>query len=68
MKYSLKDIEGKNIRKPRGLNESRRYNFDPAEIVQSESEEAELLDDMEEQVSLRIVRQLSTITDFQPST
>ena len=68
VKYSLKDIEGKNIRKPRGLNESRRYNFDPAEIVQSESEEAELLDDMEEQVSLRIVRQLSTITDFQPST
>lgn len=67
VKYSLDDIEGQKIRKPATLKESRRYNFDPALIVQTESEEAELLDDMEEQASLRIVRQLSTITDYQPS-
>ena len=46
---------------------SQIYNFDPSLVVQSESEEAELLEDMEEQASLRIVRQLSTITDYQPS-
>lgn len=66
VEYSLDDTQGKSIRKLTKLNESRRYNFDPNLVVETESEEAELLEDMEEQASLRIVRQLSTITNYQP--
>ena len=48
------------------LIESRRYNFDPDLVIESESEEADLQEDMEEAISLRIVRQLSTLTDYSP--
>lgn len=48
------------------LMELRRYNFDPDLVIESESEEAELQLDMEEAISLRIVRQLSTITNYTP--
>lgn len=64
--YSLDDPEGKPIRKLTKLTESRRYDFNPEQVVESESEEAELLTSMEEDISLRIVRQLSTITDYEP--
>jgi len=66
--YVLKDAEGRAIRPLKSLVESRRYNFDPANVVEVESEEAELQESMEQDVSLRIVRQLSTITDISPKT
>ena len=66
VRYVLKDLNGKNIRKPSTIRESRRYNFDPEFVIESESEEAELLEDMEQDIALRIVRKLSTITDYQP--
>ena len=66
--YVLKDAEGRAIRPSKSLVESRRYNFDPATVVGTEAEEAELQESMEQDVSLRIVRQLSTITDISPKT
>lgn len=66
VKYSLDDPDGEPIRKLTKLNESRRYNFDPELVVESEAEEAELQESMEEAISLRIVRQLSTVTDYEP--
>ncbi len=64
--YSLDGLDGEKVRKVTSLTESRRYNFDPERVVESEAEEAELLESMEEEASLRIVRQLSTITGYQP--
>ena len=64
--YSLDDQEGNNVRKVTKLKATRQYNFDPERIIESESEEAELLESMEQEVSLQIVRQLSSITDFVP--
>ena len=65
--YALKNPEGGDIRPPKTLTESRQYNFDPEQVVEVESEEAELQESMEQAVSLRIVRQLSVITDYQPN-
>jgi len=61
--YVLNDREGKELRKA-SLQESRRYNFNPEQVIESESEEADLLADMEQDIALRIVRQLSTVTDL----
>lgn len=65
--YSLKNPEGGDIRPPKTLSELRQYNFDPEQVVEVESEEAELQESMEQDVSLRIVRQLSVITDYVPN-
>lgn len=64
--YSLEDQEGEKVRKVTKLAATRQYNFDPESVIESESEEAELLESMEEEVALQIVRQLSSITDFKP--
>jgi LPS-assembly lipoprotein len=64
--YSLVDPEGEVIRKLTKLRESRRYDFNPEQVLESESEEAELLSSMEQDIALRMVRQLSSITDYQP--
>jgi len=63
--YRLQTADEKEIRELTKINETRRYNFDPAFVVETEAEEAELLESMEEEASLRIVRQLSTITDIE---
>lgn len=63
VKYRLEDPTGKKIRKT-SLKETRRYDFDPELVVESESEEADLLLDMEQDIALRIVRQLSSVTDY----
>ena len=65
VKYSLDDPEGNAIRS-NALSEVRRYNFNPEFVVESESEEADLQEDMEEAIGLRIVRQLSSVTDYPP--
>lgn len=66
VKYSLKTPEDENIRPDESLRESRRYNFDPANVVEVEAEEIQLQESMEQAIALRIVRKLSTITDYQP--
>ena len=63
VKYVLNDREGKQLRTAT-LQESRRYNFNPEQVIESESEEADLLSDMEQDIALRVVRQLSTVTDL----
>jgi LPS-assembly lipoprotein len=64
VRYTLKDPSEKNIRPAETVTESRRYNFDPETVLETEAEEAELQESMEQDVALRIVRQLSTITDY----
>jgi len=64
--YALLDPAGTNIRPSTTLVESRRYDFDPETVVETEAEEAELQENMEQDLSLRIVRQLSTITNYTP--
>ncbi len=67
VKYTLLDIANQPIRPSKSLIESRRYDFDPEEVVESESEEAELLEDMEQEMVLKVIRQLAAITDYDPS-
>lgn len=62
--YSLSDPTGVNIRPASTIVETRQYNFDPERVIESEAEEAELQESMEQDISLRIVRQLSSITDY----
>lgn len=64
--YTLDDRDGNFIRETTNVSEIRRYNFDPDFVIESESEERELQESMEEDAVLRMVRQLSTITNFQP--
>lgn len=61
--YRLLDKSGKQIRSSTTVRESRRYNFDPLAVVESESEEAELRQNMEQEAVLKVVRQLASITD-----
>ncbi len=65
--YTLLDSAGNPIRPPASVVESRRYNFDPSAVIESESEEADLLEDMEEEAVLKVIRKLASITDFDPS-
>jgi len=60
--YTLQDLEGLAIRPNTTVSENRRYDFNPEAVLESESEEAELLESMEQDAALRIVRQLSVIT------
>lgn len=66
VKYKFLDAKGRAIRPDAKLTETRRYDFDEQQVVESESEEAELQSDLEESIALRIVRKLSAITDFVP--
>lgn len=61
--YRLDNAAGDVLRASTNLSETRQYNFNPEQVVQSESEEADLLVGMEEAIALRILRQLSSITD-----
>lgn len=61
--YVLSSPEQETIRKA-SLVETRRYNFNPEQVLESESEEEELQSDMEEAIALRMVRQLSSMTDY----
>ena len=62
--YRLETSDGVVIRDVTKLLESRRYDFDPQFVVESEAEERELLESMEEEIVLRIVRQLATVTEI----
>ena len=64
--YQLLTPEGDVIRPVNRVQERRRYDFDPALVVETESEERELQQDMEQDVALKIVRQLSTVTSAEP--
>ncbi len=63
VRYVLEDADGEVLRQVSTVRERRRFDFDPALVVETESEEMELQEDMEREVALKIVRQLSR---FQP--
>jgi len=65
VQYSLDDTEGKVVREKATLRESREYDFDPELVLESETEEEQLLETMEEDVALRMVRQLSAVNYFE---
>ena len=64
--YTLLTPEGDMVRRPQSVSERRRFDFDPALVVETESEERELQYQMEQDVALKIVRQLSTVTSAEP--
>jgi len=59
--YSVFDTENKLLRSPQTLTESRQYAFNPVNIIESEFEEDALINGMEKDVSLRIIRHLSEL-------
>lgn len=63
VRYVLESPEGIPIRSG-VVNDRSQYDFDPDTILETESEEEELIVEMEESVALQIVRQLSTITNY----
>ena len=63
MSYRLEDPAGEKIRSAK-IKETRRYNFNPELVLESESEEADLLTDMEQEAAINIVRQLASVTDY----
>ena len=64
--YKMVDQAGDVVREVKSVRERRRFDFDPTLVVETESEERELQEDMEQDVALKIVRQLSTMTRLQP--
>ena len=66
-RYTIEDAAGQAIRPKSVIRESRRYNFDPDTVIESESEEADLIEDMEDAAVLKLIRRLASITDFDPS-
>ncbi len=65
--YQLLDQADNAIRPDATLRESRRYDFDPQNVIEAESEEADLLEDMEKEAVLKVIRKLAAITDFDPN-
>ena len=59
--YALQAEDGTVIRTS-FLTETRRYDFDPDLVLETEAEEEELIEDMEESLVLRVLRQLSTVS------
>jgi LPS-assembly lipoprotein len=66
VRYQMVDQGGEVVRETKTVRERRRFDFDPNLVVETESEERELQEDMEQDVALKIVRQLSTMTRLQP--
>ena len=66
VRYTLLAGDGSVLRES-ALSDRRRYDFDPDIVLETESEEEELIEDMEQSLALRIMRQLSTITSAQPT-
>lgn len=61
VRYRVVNEEGEELRESR-VAIRRDYNFDPNEVLQAEEEEEALREDMLDQLSQRIMRQLVTIS------
>ena len=59
--YDVLDATGDIITAGRSLQELADFDFNPAEILQEEQEEEAIRENMEEELVLRILRQLSTL-------
>jgi len=60
--YSVNNADGSVLSEEKTISDNRLYDFDPNLVVESEFEEAELLQQMEQEIAYRIVRQLSVLT------
>lgn len=61
VRYRVVDEQGEELRGTR-LALQRDYNFDPNDVLQAEEEEESLREDMLDELSQRIMRQLVTIS------
>ncbi len=61
VKYTVTGPNGDDLRKSVPLRLERDFNFDSTQVLQKETEELELRDDMVKELARRIIRQLSTI-------
>ena len=62
LSYTVTNKGGKNLRQSVPIQTERDFNFDSDQVLQKESEERVLREDMLEDIAQRIIRQLSTIT------
>ncbi len=61
VKYTVTGADGTELRKSVPLRLERDFNFDSTLVLQKETEELELREDMIKELARRIIRQLSTI-------
>jgi len=61
--YDLIDKSGAVYRSAT-LRERRIYEYDPLRVIESEQEEAELVEAMEQELTLKMLRQLATLADY----
>ncbi|MEO0367458.1 MAG: LPS assembly lipoprotein LptE [Pseudomonadota bacterium] len=64
VRYELVGRGGTIVKEETRVKEQRRYDFDPTLVIETESEERALQEDMEQDVALKIVRQLSRATNY----
>jgi LPS-assembly lipoprotein len=62
--YEIVSANGELIRNTRSLTERADYNFDPVLVLGLEVEEIEIREGMEEELVLRILRQLNSIVFY----
>ncbi len=58
--YAVIDRE-QQVLQQNSLQEKRDYTFDPLQVLQQEREEEELIEDMQKELIVRLVRQLSVL-------
>lgn len=63
VEYELLTPDGKLYRNST-LRERRTYDYDPINVIQSEQEEMELIEAMDEEIALKVLRQLATMMDY----
>lgn len=63
--YELVSPKG-TVARNASLREERAYDYDPLLVLETEAEEAKLLDSMEQDIALQIARQLSVMINYNP--
>lgn len=66
VRYKVIASDGKELRDPGPMVVRRDFNFDPNAVLQAEDEERILREDMQSELSQRILRQLTTIALREP--
>jgi len=61
--YRVLNGQGEILSDTRTLIEDRQYVYEPSQIIETEFEEQALRQSMEKDIALRMVRQLSVLTD-----
>jgi len=61
VRFKVVSADGRELSNPPPMYVRRDFNFDPNQVLQKEDEERELLEQIEKEISQRILRQLVTI-------